>query len=349
MKFIDLFSGLGGFTKGLESARHECIGHCEFDKFAEASYRSIHTITDEQRNYLATLEKKERQREILKDEYLNGEWYKKDIREIKPYDIPKADCWTFGAPCQDFSIAGKREGLDGERSSLVREVFRILGGRQEEDRPEWLIYENVKGMLSSNRGLDYLKIVNQMDSLGYDTEWQNINSSWFVPQNRERIYTIGHLRRRGRKQILPVERADGENTLQRLIDGSQGNRVYDPKGLSTTINAQSGGKGARTGGEFTENARTIIARYNSGVGNRKGEGSAIAILTPGRLEKRQNGRRFKTEGEDMFTLTSQDRHGVVLKIKEGTKKEYKEAMTGDSINYSFLGSKTRRGRVKKGI
>lgn len=177
MKFIDLFSGVGGFTRGMELAGHKCIGHCEFDKFAEASYRSMHTITEEQREYLLTLPLKQRQKEILKNEYLNGEWYAQDIRTIRAANMPVADCWTFGAPCQDFSIAGKRAGLKGDRSSLVREIFRILE-KTEENRPEWLIYENVKGVLSSNRGLDFLSILSEMDRLGYDAEWQIVNSRW---------------------------------------------------------------------------------------------------------------------------------------------------------------------------
>lgn len=219
MKFIDLFSGVGGFTRGLELAGHECIGHCELDKFAEASYRSMHTITEEQRKYLLSLPLKQRQKEILKEEYLNGEWYESDITKAK--NIPKADIWTFGAPCQDFSIAGRRAGLNGGRSSLVREVFRLLGERQKEDRPEWIIYENVRGMLSSNRGCDYLEILASLDELGYDVEWQNINSKWFVPQNRERVYTIGHLRGRGGHKILPIEGARGENHLKQLVQGSK--------------------------------------------------------------------------------------------------------------------------------
>ena len=141
MKFIDFFSGVGGFTKGLELAGHECIGHCEFDKFAEASYRSMHTITEEQRTRLSELDKKKRQKEILKSEYLNGEWYARDVRAVNSTNIPRVDCWTFGAPCQDFSIAGRRAGLDGKRSSLVREIFRILEELEEKDKPTWLIYE----------------------------------------------------------------------------------------------------------------------------------------------------------------------------------------------------------------
>ena len=166
MTFLDLFSGIGGFRRGMELAGHKCIGFCEWDKYARASYISMHCITDKQREYLATLDLKQRQTEILKEEYLNGEWCSEDIRQVNGENIPRADCWCFGAPCQDFSVAGKRKGLEGDRSSLVREVFRILLELRERERPEWIIYENVKGMLSSNRGFDFLSILCEMDRGG---------------------------------------------------------------------------------------------------------------------------------------------------------------------------------------
>ena len=332
MKFIDFFAGVGGFTRGLELAGHECIGHCEFDKFAEASYRSMHTITEEQRARLGELDKKKRQKEILKSEYLNGEWYANDVRTVRAADIPIADCWTFGAPCQDFSIAGRRAGLEGERSSLVREIFRILEEREETNKPEWLIYENVKGMLSAGRGLDFLSILAEMDRLGYDAEWQIINSRWYVPQNRERVYVIGHNRRRRRFTIFPITGNGGENSTRQLIGGAQAHRVYDSNGIACTQNAQAGGVGAKTGLyafgiDKTSNKPQELQIANClmtkdyGVSKRRSEDTAIAIpvLTPARAEKRQNGRRCKEAGEDMFTLTAQDQHGIAIKVKEATK------------------------------
>lgn len=200
MRFLDLFAGVGGFRRGMELAGHECVGFCEWDKFAAASYTSMHLLTDEQRSRLAGMDLKARQKEILKEEYRNGEWYSADVRLITADNVPRADCWCFGAPCQDFSIAGQRKGLGGHRSSLVREVFRVLGELKEEDRPEWLIYENVKGMLSSNRGFDFLAILLELDELGYDAEWEIFNTKNFgVPQNKERVYVVGHSRSRGRK------------------------------------------------------------------------------------------------------------------------------------------------------
>ena len=365
MKFIDFFAGIGGFRRGLELAGHECVGFCEWDKYATASYTSMHLITDKQRAYLNTLTLKQRQKEILKDEYRNGEWYSSDIRTVDARSLPEADCWTFGAPCQDFSVAGKRAGLDGDRSSLVREIFRLLEEQEEKNRPEWIIYENVKGMLSSNRGLDYLSILSEMDRLGYDIEWQNINSKWFVPQNRERIYTIGHLRRYGYKKILPVTGTDGENSVSIIAhrDGYRRNtQTFSPGGITETLDTgQGGGRGHhvgipcfcdmnyKAGLKTTDSARAMQARYNKGVCNRSGEvsGVVIPVLTPVRAEKRQNGRRFKENGDPMFTLTSQGRHGIAINVKEATKQGYDVAHEGDSINLSIPDSKTRRGRVWK--
>lgn len=99
MKFIDFFAGIGGFRRGMELAGHECVGFCEFDKFATASYTSMHLLAQEQREFLDKMPLKQRQKEILKEEYRNGEWYANDIRRVYVGDIPKADCWCFGFPC----------------------------------------------------------------------------------------------------------------------------------------------------------------------------------------------------------------------------------------------------------
>lgn len=348
MRFIDFFAGIGGFRRGLELSGHECVGFCEFDKFATASYTSMHLLNEEQRKQLSEIPQRKRQKEILKEEYRNGEWYAKDIRSVNAKDVPRAECWCFGAPCQDFSVAGRRAGLDGDRSSLVREIFRLLEEQEEQNRPEWLIYENVKGMLSSNRGLDYLSILSEMDRLGYDCEWQNINSKWYVPQNRERIYTIGHLRRYGRSKIFPVEGTNGENSVfqsgnymkTKTRENPNQGRIYDADGISPCLNKMDGGgrepsiatkyfcdMNRGSGAKTTNVCRAIQSRYNKGISNRMGEisGVAIPVLTPDRGRKSQNGRRVKENNDPMFTITAQDRHGIVceyptLPIKEATKK-----------------------------
>lgn len=305
MRFIDFFAGIGGFRRGMELAGHECVGFCEFDKFAAASYTSMHLITEDQRKQLAKLPLKKRQKEILKEGFRNGEWYADDIRTLEARDLPKAGCWCFGAPCQDFSVAGKRAGLDGDRSVLIREIFRLLEEQEEKDRPEWLIYENVKGMLSSNRGLDYLSILSEMDRLGYDIEWQNINSAWYVPQHRERIYTVGHLRRYGRREVLPIKGAGGENRIHqignylptRTRDNPNQGRAYEPDGIAACLNKMDGG------------GRVPCVSLHPKI--------AIPVLTPNRIKKSQNGRRLKENGEPMFTLTCQEQHGVGIETMGG--------------------------------
>lgn len=214
---------------------------------------------------------------------------------------------------------------------------------------------------------------------GYDAEWQVLNSKDFgVPQNRERCFIIGHLRGRSTAKVFPVERTDGENSIQIIghKDGYRKNtQVFAPDGITETLDTgQGGGRGhhvalpcfidlCNSGTETTSVARCLQARYQKGCGTYKAQNSGIAIpvLTPDRAEKRQNGRRFKEDGEPMFTLTGQGRHGVAIepigvidpqgrKVVEATKQGYSECRVGiDSVNLSVPGSKTRRGRVGRDI
>ena len=207
MKFIDWFAGVGGFRRGMELAGHECVGFCEFDKFAVMSYTAMHLCTDEQLAYLATLPFKERQKEILKDEYRNGEWFSDDIRSVDARSIPDSDCWCFGFPCQDISVAGKQLGFIGNRSSLFFRVMYMVGQLPEEKKPTYLFIENVKNLLSVNGGWDFAKLLSELDKNGYDAEWQVLDSKDFgVPQSRERVFIIGHFRGRSTTQIFPFER-----------------------------------------------------------------------------------------------------------------------------------------------
>ena len=293
MTFIDLFAGVGGFRYGMELAGHKCVGFCEWDKYATMSYTMMHLATEEQREYIKTLDFKKRQKELLEngEKYRNGEWYSNDIRNVHGWNMPRADVLCFGAPCQDFSLAGARKGLNGDRSILVKEVFRIISEQEESDRPEWLIYENVKGMLSSNKGWDYAGILIEMVQLGYDVEYQVFNSKYFgVPQNRERVYTIGHLRSRGERKILPISgnnREIGINQIMKIVESKWKNptvyRVYNEKGVSPSLVTNGGG------------------------------------------------------GHVPYVRE--------VKVREATKKGYSVAQEGDSINFEYPNSTTRRGRV----
>lgn len=331
MKFLDFFAGIGGFRKGMEAAGHECVGFCEFDKWAVASYTSMHLITEEQRQYLSTLTLKQRQKEILKDEYRNGEWYANDIRRVYAGDIPKADCWCFGFPCQDISVAGKQAGFQGNRSSLFFRVMYLVGQLKEEDKPTYLFIENVKNLLSVNGGWDFARLLIEMEQWGYDAEWQVLNSKDFgVPQNRERCFIIGHLRGRGSAEVFPVERADREDSIQIIghRDGYRRNtQVFAQDGITEALSTcQGGGREHHValpcfidlrheGSKMTEQARCLKARYYKGASNHAGQDSGIAI-----------------------------------EVKEATKQGYAECRVGiDSVNFSMPNSKTRRGRVGQEI
>lgn len=399
LTFLDICSGIGGFRLGLEWAGHKCIGYCEYDKFARASYEAMYDT--------------------------EGEWKAYDVTELRPEDVPCADIWCFGFPCQDISIAGKQRGLRGKRSGIYYSIIDLIKGKEEGDKPTYLLVENVKNLLSVNGGFDFAEVLSEMDEAGYDVRWQVLNSKDFgVPQNRERVFLIAVLRSRGGREVLPVTGEDG-GALKEVIGGMQGYRVYDPSGISVSIGANSGGAGANTGlycignvnpsgkgmngcvydarglapavtvnkgqgskvfvdqtlnrPKVTEVARCLVACYtgrlinwratNSGVlemkeaeaedGGADTEG-ARAVLTPDRVEKRQNGRRMKEAGEPMFTLTAQDQHGVylpeevsggadmALPVRNGTKQGYDLAYPGDGVCLSYPKSESRRGRVGKG-
>lgn len=336
MRFIDFFAGIGGFRKGMELAGHKCVGFCEFDKFATASYISMHLLTQKQRESLEKVPLKKRQKEILKEEYRNGEWYANDIRRVYARDIPRADGWCFGFPCQDISVAGKQIGFQGNRSSLFFRVMYLIGQLEEENKPTYLFVENVKNLLNVNGGWDFARLLVEMDREGYDAEWQVLNSKDFgVPQNRERCFIIGHLRGRSTAKVFPVEGTDGENSVQ-IVGHKDGYRrnthFFAPEGATEALDTGQGGERCHhvtlpcfidlcyEGSQTTEQARCLKARYYKGMANHAGQDSGIAIpvLTPDRAEKRQNGRRFKDDGEPMFTLTGQDRHGIAIEVKEAT-------------------------------
>lgn len=207
--------------------------------------------------------------------------------------------------CQDISVAGKQVGFQGNRSSLFFRVMYLIGQLKEEDKPTYLFIENVKNLLSVNGGWDFARLLIEMEQGGYDAEWQVLNSKDFgVPQNRERCFIIGHLRGRSAAEIFPVKGTDRENSVS----------IIDQEGITGALPCFV--DLSYQGIELTEKARCLQARYNKGVSNHKAEtsGVAIPVLTPDRAEKRQNGRRFKENGEPMFTLTSQDRHGVATSI-----------------------------------
>jgi len=159
---LDLFSGIGGFHLGFERAGYKVNSYfSEIDKHAVAVYK-----------------------QQFKDSTYVG-----SVTDVRGGDLPTIDLITFGSPCQDFSLAGKRKGMEGERSSLILEAIRLIN----ECRPRAFVWENVKGTFSSNDGEDFAAILQAFTNIGgYRLEWQLLNTSWFLPQNRERIYLVGY-------------------------------------------------------------------------------------------------------------------------------------------------------------
>ncbi len=179
MKFLDCFAGIGGFRLGLERAGHTCIGHIEIDKYANESYCRIHDIKE-------------------------GEYFATDITKVDERSLPDFDILCGGFPCQAFSIAGKRQGFTDTRGTLVFDLIRIA----KEKKPKILFFENVKGLLSHDKGRTFRVIIEALDEIGYDIQWQVLNSKNFgVPQNRERIFIVGHLRGECTPKVFPIRKA----------------------------------------------------------------------------------------------------------------------------------------------
>ena len=173
---LDLFSGIGGFHLGFERAGFKINSFfSEIDKHAIAVYKY----------------------KFPKSTYVGS------VTDVRGEDLPRIDLITFGSPCQDFSLAGKRKGMEGERSSLILEAIRLI----RECRPRVFVWENVKGTFSSNSGEDFAAILQEFTNIGgYRLEWQLLNTSWFLPQNRERIYLVGYSTepKRGWRGVFPI-------------------------------------------------------------------------------------------------------------------------------------------------
>ena len=298
MKFLDLFAGIGGFRLGMESAGHKCIGFCEIDKFARASYKAIHDTKGEIELHDIT---------AVSDEFIRG--------------IGRVDIICGGFPCQAFSIAGNRRGFEDTRGTLFFEIARFASIL----RPRYLFLENVKGLLNHDRGNTFEIILSALDELGYNVEWENINSKNFgVPQNRERVFIIGHLRGERTRRIFPLSstgrqvdkhQEQSTNTLTTRYPNSQGvgsyiiesesqkvksignihpsgkgmnGEVYQADGLAPTLSTMQGGgeepkiiqrgHGYNQGGEH--DIAPTLTRNSYQENNYLSDGFRIRKLTP---------------------------------------------------------------------
>ena len=285
IKHLDLFSGIGGFHLGFENAGYTVESYySEIDK---------HAI------------------EIYKNNFKNSN-YVGTVTDVRGGELPHIDLITFGSPCQDFSLAGNRKGMGGKRSSLILEAIRLI----KECRPSVFIWENVKGTFSSNNRRDFAAILQAFANIGgYRLEWQLLNTKWFLPQNRERIYLVGYIGNGSRQQIFPLR-----ESVERDKDALNDKR---------------------------ETSACITTSYHKGVNF---DNQLIKVAD----YRNDEGLRIRANG-DSPTLSARRRSATDIStmppliIKANTKKGYEIANHGDSINYSVPTSKTRRGRLGKGI
>lgn len=329
IRYFDMFAGIGGFRAGLTRAGgFQCVGHCEIDKYADASYRAIHDIGKEEKYY-------------------------PDAREIDPGDLPHFDLLCGGFPCQAFSNAGKRKGFDDARGTLFFEIARLAKAR----RPAYLLLENVPGLLTHDQGRTFAVILSALDELGYHVEWSVLNSANFhVPQSRKRVFLICYLDPRCAGKILPVFGDDAKALIQ-LIGGPQGSRVYDPEGVACTQTSGAGGMGGKTGlylvgfnrkeGIVSERDTAVALNASDfrGINRNQTQNAVFVDLSVGQPERTDTARCL-TARYAQATLSNHraERSGVLL-IKEATKRGYKEASPGDTVDLGYAGSNTRRGRV----
>ncbi len=264
MEFFDLFAGIGGFRLGMEKAGHVCIGTCEWDKHA---------------------------REIYKERFGKyPEW--SDATKINASELPDFDCLCAGFPCQAFSIAGKRQGFNDTRGTLFFDIVRIA----KEKRPRYLFLENVKGLLNHNKGETLRVIIDSLDEVGYDAEWQLFDGKHYLPQHRERLVIIGHLRGSGGREIFPLRETGQSDGMQNEEQPRQGTGVQSE--VCATLDRKW-----RTGTyvvlplteKRTEHAKAVRKELESQGKNNSRRDKVVTIRTegiPGTLTANESIERF---------------------------------------------------------
>jgi DNA (cytosine-5)-methyltransferase 1 len=343
MKYLSLFSGIGGFELGIQQAYEELLDNQSKVKGLQAKEDSSSDNCNPLQGASTCIGYSEIDKYAIQvyEKHFNHKNYG-DITKIKAEELPDFDFLCGGFPCQAFSIAGKRRGFEDTRGTLFFDIARIL----REKQPTLLLLENVKGLLSHEKGDTFKTIIRTLDELGYDCQWQVLNSKNFgVPQNRERVFIIGHLRGTSRPEVFPIGGTNEEDT-QSIINPLKGKtkfgwhcekNIFDKKGISRAVKA-SGGSGnqlkilqlnqPKHSNDRVYSDEGLSPTLNTMQGGNR-QPFIAPVLTPDRLNKRQNGRRFKENGDPSFTLTSQDRHGVYdgQKIRRLTPLECERLMS----------------------
>jgi DNA (cytosine-5)-methyltransferase 1 len=300
MKYLDLFSGYGGFSLGIQQAYADyrgdhcltitdvtefdplCIGFSEIDKYAIQVYNK-HFKYEEcencKRNKLAEQGAGTKEGRTSLDSESGGIGNKKqnlncqckhknygDIKSINPAELPDFDLLCGGFPCQAFSIAGKRAGFEDTRGTLIYDVIRIV----KEKHPKLVLLENVKGLLSHDNGRTFKTIIASLAELGYSVEWQVLNAKNFgVPQNRERVFIVGHLGGFGGRQVFPIT-GENETYIEKsptIIGSSQKHARISRNGICPTLGSAMGMGGGQT--PMLKIDTNNKPEYNGNVNNKK--------------------------------------------------------------------------------
>lgn len=326
LRFFDLFSGIGGFRIGLERAGFKSIGYCDCDNYANQLYKAFFNTSEE--------------------------LFFNDVRNIKTEKLPDFDILCAGFPCQSFSIAGKRRGFEDSRGTMFFEVARIL----KDKRPRYFILENVKGLLNHDGGKTFQTILKILSDLGYQTQWQLLNSKFFgVPQNRERVYIVGCYGKECAGKIFPITNSDRQDSCKNNIkihyDGhSQVNRIYSQDGISPCLTSCHWIQGTCV--SFKPQLNQIPETTKNPQGKRIYTTDGISpciTASHGNQAAFINKSRFNQYKEsDIVETLKVAGDTPLMKLRNGTKQGYDIATVGDGINLAFPKSKTRRGRVGKG-
>ncbi len=312
------------FALKYENIKHEMIFACEWDKYARKQYLKFHDAPNTFYKDISDL----------------------DARKYKG----KIDLFVWGSPCQDVSLAGNRKGFDGEKSSLFREGARVLS----EMKPNVFIFENVKGLLSSNNGNDYREVLHTFREMGYLIATKVLNAKEHgTAQNRERIFIVGFLDENDYQKFYFEPAIKLTKTLRNYLDSDVDEKYYLSAKLIVGFMKKTGSFNSDMFKPLDKDSKSIgciTARYHK-----------CAITDPYIKEPQltQTGKIGESQGDRVYdtsmacTLKANGggggaKTGLYL-IKSATKKGYEVATKNDSINFTFPSSKTRRGRVGKGI
>lgn len=219
--FGSLFAGVGGFDLGMEQAGWDCQWQVEWEKHCQG---------------------------VLSRHWPNIPKYW-DVQDVNGAELTPVDCIIFGSPCQDLSVAGKGGGLEGSRSGLFYEAIRIIKEMRNatgNEFPKWTIWENVPGALSSNKGNDFAKVLDEMANIGaLAIEWHILDAQWFgVAQRRRRVFVLACYDSgtvaRCPSQILPVPEDSKGHIKQSRKKGKRTARQTQESAGEAVLYGQSG-------------------------------------------------------------------------------------------------------------